>query len=221
MNIKKLLIPFVLIFALCLSLASCGQKAISTLEIIEGFKYSYELNETPDLSGIKVQVKYNDGTFTIVEEKDITVTGLDTSTPGQKTVTISYNGFEITAKVTVAGGSIGGTEEAKLTEIAYADGLPEKLIVGNTLDTSAVTVIAKYDDGTTKTVSATELTFSSVDTATAGEKQITITYGDKTATATVNVLGVKSLTLITADVNLLVMKDTAFLFCKRSGKQWK
>ena len=209
MNIKKLLIPFVLIFALCLSLASCGQKAISTLEIIEGFKYSYELNETPDLSAIKVQVKYNDGTFTIVEEKDITVTGLDTSTPGPKTVTISYNGFEITAKVTVAGGSIGGTEEAKLTEISYADGLPEKLIVGDTLDTSAVTVIAKYDDGTTKTVSASDLTFSAIDTSETGEKQITITYGDKTATATVSVIGVKTLTLITADVNTLVMKDAA------------
>ena len=207
MNIKKLLIPFVLIFALCLSLASCGQKAISSLEIIEGFKYSYELNETPDLSGIQVQVKYNDGTFTIVGEKDLTITGLDTSTPGQKSVTVSYNGFEVTAKVTVAGSAIGGTAEAKLTEIAYADGLPEKLIVGDALDTSSVIVIAKYDDGTSKTVSSSDLTFSAVDTATAGEKQITITYKDKSATATVNVLGVKSITLITSDVNTLVMKD--------------
>ena len=209
---KKLLIPFILIFALCISLASCGQKAISSLEIIEGFKYSYDLGETPDLSGLKVQVKYNDGTFTIVGKDELTVTGLDTSTPGQKNVTISYAGFEINAKVTVAGGSIGGDTSAALEEITYVNGLPEKVIVGDTVDTSSVTVNAKYDDGTTKTVTATELTFSSVDTATAGDKQLTITYGDKTATVTVTVLGIKSVTLITAEVNTLVMKgDTVDL----------
>ena len=207
---KKRISLILAVFAmmLCLVLTSCGQKAISNLEILEGLKYTYELNEAPDFSDIQVQVKFNDGTYKVVGEKDLTISEIDTSTPGQKELKISYQGFEITTKVTVAGGSLSGGDEAEatLTEISYLSGIPAKIIAGDTLDTSAIKVQAKYDDGSVKTISASELTFSAVDTASAGTKEMTITYNGKTATANVVVIGIKSITLITTEVNTQVMK---------------
>lgn len=50
------------------------------------------------------------------------------------------------------------------------------VVKGGTVDTSATEVVFTYKDKTTKEVTAADLSFSNVDTATVGTKKLTITY---------------------------------------------
>lgn len=50
------------------------------------------------------------------------------------------------------------------------------VVKGETVDTSATEVVLTYKDKTTKEVTAADLKFSNVDTATVGTKKLTITY---------------------------------------------
>lgn len=50
------------------------------------------------------------------------------------------------------------------------------VVKGETVDTSATEVVLTYKDKTTKEVTAADLSFSKVDTATVGTKKLTITY---------------------------------------------
>ena len=50
------------------------------------------------------------------------------------------------------------------------------VVKGETLDTSTTEVVLTYKDKTTKEVTAADLSFSNVDTATVGTKKLTITY---------------------------------------------
>lgn len=50
------------------------------------------------------------------------------------------------------------------------------VVKGETVDTSATEVVLTYKDKTTKEVTAADLSFSNVDTATVGTKKLTITY---------------------------------------------
>lgn len=50
------------------------------------------------------------------------------------------------------------------------------VVKGGTVDTSATEVVLTYKDKTTKEVTAADLSFSNVDTATVGTKKLTITY---------------------------------------------
>lgn len=50
------------------------------------------------------------------------------------------------------------------------------VVKGETVDTSATEVVLTYKDKTTKEITAADLSFSNVDTATVGTKKLTITY---------------------------------------------
>lgn len=50
------------------------------------------------------------------------------------------------------------------------------VVKGGTVDTSATEVVLTYKDKTTKEITAADLSFSNVDTATVGTKKLTITY---------------------------------------------
>jgi len=57
-----------------------------------------------------------------------------------------------------------------------------------TLDTSGMKITATYSDGSTETVSISEVNISGFDSSTAGIKTITVKYDDKSVTFTVNVI---------------------------------
>lgn len=68
--------------------------------------------------------------------------------------------------------------EATLTETNY--------FVGDEVAADDVSVLASYDDGSTKAISVTE-DMLSYDTSSAGEVDLTVTYEDKTSVVTINV----------------------------------
>ena len=83
---KRLLVIMLLILALTLGLASCGdeevppEKKVTALTVIDGtIDLEYTVGDTPDLSGIKAVISYSDGSAETVEADKLTVGAIDTS----------------------------------------------------------------------------------------------------------------------------------------------
>ena len=201
---KKLLFLLVLAMVLTLALASCSNKEVTNIEIIDGtFRYEYEVGETVDLSGLKVKASYSDGSYRELTADKLELGSIDTSTVGTKQFTIKYEGKTLTIDVSVVRELTNNTPEVTLEGIAIdASSVLTKVKVGDTYSTAGIKATATYSDGTTKTLTAADLTVSAIDTAEAGAKTLTATYEGKSASLTVTVLGVKSIQVFGAPAEI-------------------
>ena len=151
-----------------------AEKVIASIAIAqEPTKKEYQLNQTLDLRGLKVVATYTDGTS--AEIFNYGNSPLDSSTPGEKTITISAGEKTATFKVTVIApvvtlNSIAVTHQP--TKTTY--------VVGEVFSKDGLEVTAKYSDNSTQVV--TQYTLSTPDMSAAGTKTITVTYQDKTTT---------------------------------------
>ena len=188
---KKIFLAVILVLTLMLSLVACkpkGQKEVQTLKVLEGIKSEYQLNETPDFSGLKVLVTYNDQTTKEVGYSDVKISGLDTSVAGDAKITITYENKSTTVNVTVKAKQT--PPAAVLTGIEYHGGLPTEIFeTEDKFDTLLLKVIAKYSDGTSGYVNTSALTtnLGELDFKTAGTKTVVITYQGKTCEHTITV----------------------------------
>ncbi len=134
-------------------------------------KLTYTVGDTFNAAGMVVTATYNNNSSAAVT--DYTVSGFDSTTAGTKVITVTYQGMQATFTVTV--------EAAVLTGIAVTT-RPLKLtyFVGDTFDATGMIVTATYSDHSTEQV--TGYTVSGFDSATAGNKVITVTYQGKQAT---------------------------------------
>ncbi len=137
-------------------------------------KTRYYEDDTFSSDGMTVSLVYTDGS----KEK---VTGYSLSSPdmsagGEKTITVTYNEFTSTFTITVIG--ISGIEITK-------EPSKKEYYVGDSLDTSGMTVALKYTDGTSK--SLTDYTTSGFDSSAAGENTVTVTHKTHTAAFKVTV----------------------------------
>ena len=109
-----------------------------------------------------------------------TVLGLENGEHTLKLVKTSGNAMVVDAF------QIWGVSEQKALSSITVEG-PDKTEyeLGEELDLTGLTVVANYSDGTTETVTGYEV--SGFDSTAAGEKTVTVTYQDKTATFTVTV----------------------------------
>ena len=142
-------------------------------------KTTYEKGEQFVADGLSLSVTDNYGETYIVTD-GYQVSGFDSATAGEKTVTVTYKGFTATFTVTV--------NEAALTSIAI-NSLPSKLTyeIGESLDTAGLSLTLKYSDGSATTVTE-GFTISGFDSATLGEKTVTVSYGGQSTTFTVTVM---------------------------------
>ena len=184
---------------LILSLASCKKgggsdgKEIASVNIDPGsLKTELTVGETLDTSGIKLVITYKDDSTEVITADKIAaedIGTIDTSTPGDKTLEVKYGGFvatitiKVKAPVTVTGIEIDGS-------------YPKSVKLGEALDLSGLIAKVTYSDGTTKTVGYSELTVTAPDTATEGEKTLTVAYQGVSSTATVEVIGIASITVV-------------------------
>ncbi|MBQ9071061.1 MAG: bacterial Ig-like domain-containing protein [Clostridia bacterium] len=202
---KRLIMLALFVLAFAMILTSCdallkGDKEVSKLTIVDGtFKYSYEVGETADLSKIKVQADYNDGTSKVLSYTDLVISKIDTSVAGTKTVTITYEKvtLEVDVKVETKADNEDETPVVTLSSIAIdASSVATRVIKGEAYSTENIKVIATYSDNTTKIVPVADLTVGTVDTTAAGNKTLTVTYQEKSAELTVSVVEVKALQII-------------------------
>ena len=141
-------------------------------------KTNYYVGDTLNTAGLSLKVTYNNGTVkTITSGFTCTPTAL--STAGAQTVTVNYGGKTATFTVNV--------QDVTLSGIAVAS-KPSKVnyFVGDTLDTTGLKLTATYNNGTTQTITS-GFTCTPTALSTAGAQTITVNYGGKTATFTVNV----------------------------------
>jgi ketosteroid isomerase-like protein len=142
-------------------------------------KTDYNIGDTLDTTGMVVTATYSDESTAAVT--GYTTSGFSSTTAGQKTVTVTYEGK--TANFTVTVHPAGTT----LTGIAVTTP-PTKTDynLGEELDTAGMVVTATYSDGSTQAV--TGYTTSGYDKNTKGNHKVTVTYQGKTAEFEVNVI---------------------------------
>ena len=124
-----------------------SDKAVAmSLEASGNYKTTYTMGDALDLTGITLTAKWSDGTTSGVALNDpaLKITGFDTNTRGQQTVTLSYGaakaeitvtvllpvGKDITVTFSLLGDSVHGNSGDKHT---LADGNLEKWIDGVTV----------------------------------------------------------------------------------------
>ena len=125
--------------------------------------------------------------------------GLDPAT--LKIATVMANGSETVLKVAKIGDFVEFSAKVKTFHF-YSEVVPGTLVlesisvnaptikqydVGQAFDPTGLEVIAHYSNGTTQVIPAGQYTLSEPDMSTAGEKTVTVTYKDKTATFTIKV----------------------------------
>lgn len=132
-------------------------------------KTRYLLGETFDSTGLIITAYYNDNTSEQVT--GYTLSSPDMSTYGNKTVTVTFDEKTVDFSILVV----------DISEIEIKT-LPTKqeYLVGDTLDSTGLTVLVKYTDGTSETITS-GFTVSELDSSSIGEKEITVTYKNHTA----------------------------------------
>lgn len=138
---------------------------------------TYFVGEDLDTTNLSINVSYSNN-YT----KEVTsgfTTSYDFSTTGAKTVTVTYSGKTTSFTVEVINPTIEDLEIiSSATKTTYN--------VGDTLDTSGLTLKATYNNGSEKTVTSGFTT--NYDFSTAGTKTVTVTYDGKSVTYNVSVL---------------------------------
>ena len=145
-------------------------------------KTTYYVGDSFDKSGLKVTATYNNGTTSDVTSS-VTLSGFDSTSAGTKTVTASYSGKTATFAVTVSAVEVKSIAvTSKPTKTTY--------YVGDSFDKTGLKVTATYNNGNTADVTSSAA-LSGFSSTSAGTKNITVTYGGKTATFAVTVLAVE------------------------------
>lgn len=141
-------------------------------------KTEYHINGEFNPSGISVSASTSDGNTVTLNSDQLIYSGFDSSSPGSKTITVSYNGmtssFDITIMVptSIQAQGYSGT--------AY--------FIGDASNVSVSYINATYSDGITDSHINSGYTVTQVDTSTTGQKNAIVDYFGVTTEILVNVL---------------------------------
>lgn len=159
----------------------------------DNVKKEYTYGENLSLAGLVVTASYSNNTTTqITGYTTNPADGSELKTLGENDVTVTYETFTASFKITVS---------KVLTGIELnTDNVKKEYGYNEALDLTGLVVTAKYNDNSTAVV--TDYTTNPVNgtlLANAGENTVTVTYQEKTATFKINVI--KVLTGIDIDIN--------------------
>ena len=127
-------------------------------------KVEYPKGDVFDTTGLSILVKYTDGTSEAITT-GFEVSGFDSSSVGEKTITVTYKTHTATFKVTVY--DLSGIRITSFPSKVYYK-------IGETFDPSGLTVAEVRQDGTEKEI--TDYDISGFDSSTAGSKTTTVSY---------------------------------------------
>jgi hypothetical protein len=148
----------------------------------------YVVGQSFDPTGMVVSAIYTVGNNLPIHHDDLTL-DYDFTTPGVKTVTVSYGDYEIDFEVTVVERAITALELTSMpSKVIYTD--------GETFDPAGMVVNAIFNDDSTEVV--TEYTFDE-SPLEAGMTSMTITYADVSVEVaiTVNTAALESIAVTT------------------------
>ncbi len=138
-------------------------------------KTEYIEGQKLDTTGMVVVARYEDGTQKTLGEEDYVLTGYDNTSPGKKTLTISYSGHTATLQVTIA--------QKVLTGISIHT-LPSRVVfgLGEELDVSGGLISAEYNNGIPVLYTMTTEMVSGYNNKKLGKQTLTVTFHGKKAT---------------------------------------
>ena len=134
------------------------------------------------LDALQVTATYSTGRVEVLAKDQYTCSTIDTSVVGEQTLTVVYNAdnsMTDTVKVTVI-----GVKDI----VVVKDTVATKIKIGQTYVTTGIQVLVTYTNDVTDEKEYKDLTVGTIDTSTAGVKQLTITYKDKTIEFPVEVI---------------------------------
>ncbi|MBU9726215.1 bacterial Ig-like domain-containing protein [Diplocloster modestus] len=152
------------------------EKRLTGIEIkAEPEKNTYYAGEEFDASGLKVNAVYNNDSKQELDKEAYTVTGFDSATEGDKTITVSYRGYAAEFTVQVA-------KAPAMTGIRIAQE-PYKTVYepAEELDLNGLAVKAVYDNGTEQDVLLSECSIEGFSSETGGTKTIKVSYQEFSA----------------------------------------
>ncbi len=161
------------------SVTAVSEEAVlNSIEIISLCRTEYWLGEQLQTEGLRLAAHYSDGSTQEITQ-GFTLSGYNNQVAGRQTITVTYMGATDTFTVTVI--------RSEITNIAIGY-LPVKTQywIGESLDTTGLTLLATYSDGNTKEI-IDGFTVSGYNSAIAGEQTLTVSYMGKTATFAVTV----------------------------------
>lgn len=145
---------------------SCTEIVIEKFDIIPPDKTVYQEGEEFDPTGMKVSITFDTG---ITQEiTTYTLSGYS-STPGIKTMTVTYLGKTGTFEVTVINPLVTGIELTPPTKITYLQSDKE-------IDISGMSVTAFYSNGMSRQLLSSEYRLKGFEPGTAGKQTITVTH---------------------------------------------
>jgi hypothetical protein len=143
-------------------------------------KREYGLNESPNWTGLEVLIVYSDGSTGTESVSDFETSGFDSSSMGEKTITVTKTGLKATFTITVSATVLVSIEISRL---------PGKRDYGlnESPDWTGLEVSGNYSDGSSAILSVNNSDMSGFDSTSAGEKTITVTRNGLKATFTITV----------------------------------
>lgn len=194
----KKIFALVLVFAFALVLVSCGanteEATIESIEVVsQPRKLEYEVGESHDYTGIRVDAIYTDGKHVTLSATEYTFSGFSTTTTGSKTITVTHTASGLTATFAINVLSAQVVDQLLLT----AQPTQRELLLNQDLSLAGISLTAIYNRGRIQVVtSSTEgLTFTGYDKTVEGEQDVTVSFGGKSVTITVNVTDPNKLTV--------------------------
>ena len=160
-------------------------KTIDSISVdMNTVKTTYGVRETLDLAGGKLNLNYSDGKSSTIDiqKGGVSVTGFNSSTGGEKTITVTYKGKTTTYKINVI---------TELSSISIKN-MPDKTtyIQGyEDLDLTGGKITLTYNDGSTSDLDMSDnsIRISGFNNNTVGQKTITVEYGGKSTTFNINI----------------------------------
>lgn len=140
----------------------------------EAWKTEYLLNEA--FVPCDMTATMSDGTTRTVTVTADMLTGFDTSTEGEKTVTVTYGGKTVQMTINVSAPSVEPSDELEIGDWQSV------YFVGDEPYLDGAYLV--YDGSV---IAITEDMLTGFDTSSAGEKTVTVTYGGATVTAKIKV----------------------------------
>lgn len=141
----------------------------------------YHLGDTVTVDDIVVTARYSDGSDIEITDFDTDVDQIDTNTPGEKTLTVTYteDGKTAAAKITITVRPILEYIDATKTKTAYD--------VGETLNLDDITVTGFYSDGSSGPITNYTTNAASIDMSKPGTPRLVITYEEDGTRLVVNI----------------------------------
>jgi len=138
-------------------------------------KSQYFLGNDLDLSGLVVYARYSDGESVRLMKQDYTVSGFDSTTEGDQTVTLTYKGKTASFDINVKEREVSHLEVTEYPRTTYT--------VGGTFDPAGLVVSKVYDNGDRELYEDYNIDTSAWDSSQPGVTEIRIVPDDASLSA--------------------------------------